>query len=116
MSYIGVPWTLLDNTYLAGSRNSQSSWERFFSSLGVVHFIAIERKDVCLSKSELVSAPNKTKKKRQHLSLNTCLLIILWLFCVYCAHGLLDIVSTIVWLVLPNFHECFYKVWEHVNT
>ena len=56
MSYVGVPWTLLDNTYLAGSRNSQSSWERFFSSLGVVHFIAIERKDVCLSKSELVSA------------------------------------------------------------
>lgn len=55
LSSSGVHWTVLDQTYLATtSSKPPNSWEKFFSNLGVVHFLAIERKDVQLSKSELV--------------------------------------------------------------
>jgi hypothetical protein len=55
----GVPWTVVENSYIAIAKESRDSWEKFLSALGVVHFLAIERKDVSLNKSQLVSFFNE---------------------------------------------------------
>lgn len=56
----GVPWTVIDKSYITSlpSKEAPISWEKFLSVLGVVHFLAIERKDVAMSKSNLVSSLN----------------------------------------------------------
>ncbi|XP_028393815.1 uncharacterized protein LOC114518092 [Dendronephthya gigantea] len=49
--FSSVTWTMIDNGYFISAKELHNSWEKFLLALGVVHFLAIERKDVTLSKS-----------------------------------------------------------------
>ena len=64
----GVPWTVVENSYIAIAKESRDSWEKFLSALGVVHFLAIERKDVSLNKSQLVSFFNENLSLHSYYS------------------------------------------------
>lgn len=46
---------MIDDSYVTSAKESHNSWEKFLSALGVVHLLAVERKDITLSKSTQVS-------------------------------------------------------------
>ena len=57
---------MVDKSYISSVKDSCVSWEKFLAALGVVHFLAIERKDVSLTKSQLVSHRNENTEMDWH--------------------------------------------------
>jgi len=56
-TFVGFNWTLVESCYLgnAPSTTHVNKWRNFLSSLGVIDFLAVKKKDVTLKLSELVN-------------------------------------------------------------